>query len=501
MKRVILFAAILAPSFPLAAAAQVTPEHAASLQTQIRDWFQSTLGAGGKSERDPVTVTAAGDHFDVTAPLSLQPGAPRMTGKMMDAGNGRWAVDDIAIPSPSVFHVTLPASTKSGPTRDATITMTIGSQQQSMLIDPTFATPSTLTAKLGDLALTNQFGGPAQLSHIDSGTSATTITPVADGQADIVSATTLTGYSMKVTGGADEPAVSVMFGKTAMTAAFTDVSRERAAQISHVLSQLGQFEKTIKASPAAPAIPRETALALMTALTDLAKSGRIDQTIDDVTVSGQGLTGSLKQFSVGLDSKVDNGKLQAQLPLSANGLTLPDLNLGGLTTLIPTMISLTPKVSSVPTEALMRLSNRLVDDQDPDQQDIQALFRKGPINASIDDFHLDVAGASFAGHLAMAFTSPSAFSGTGQITADNIDKLQQAVAAEPQSAQMAPLLIFMKGIGRVEQNRLVWDIVYRNGRVEVNGQDMAALTGGPAPTQPAAPKRKGPAPRPSPTRP
>lgn len=500
MKRAALLVAVLATSLPLDAFAQVTPEHAASLQAQIREWVQSTFGTGGKIERDPVTVTAAGDHFDVSAVLSQQPDAPRMTGKMTEAGDGKWAVDDVRLPSPSVFHYQLPPPAKpGGPTGEAVVTLALGSQQQRMLIDPTFATPSTLSAKFGDMELTNRLGDLTQLSHIDSGTSETVITPAADGRTDVASATALTGYTIKMTGRPNEPPVSLTFGKTALAARFDGISRERAVQLTHVLGQLGQLEKN---KAGAPQIPREMSLALIAALSDLAKSGRIDQTIEDASVSVQGMTGSLKRLGVGLDSNVADGKLQARMPLAAAGLTLPDMGLGGLVQLIPTVLSLTPKVSSVPTDALMRLSDRLVDKQNPDPQEIQALFSKGPIDAGIDDFRLDVAGASFAGHVAVAFASPQSFRGTGQITADNIDKLQQAVAAEPQSAQMAPLLIFLKGIGRTEQNRLIWDIMYQDGRLLVNGQDMAALTGGSAAARPEEPQPKAPAPRrPSSSRP
>lgn len=504
LRRAALVAVILAPTLPLVAWAQATPDRAAMLQQQIQDWLQSTLGTPAKPGRTPVRVTAAGDHFNVAVPLGTAPDAPVMTGKMTDAGSGRWAIDDISIPSPSVFRYMLPPSkTPGAPTGEITSTVTVGSQQQHALLDPTFATPSTSTSTIKDMSITTAGTNLTQLTHIDGGTGTATMTPVSDGRVDVAINSALDGYSMKMSTGENATPVAVAMGKVSVIANLAGVSRERAMEIAHEVSSKLPNATPQPAPQAAP--DNQKMAALLISLADLAKGVSVDEKMSDLTVTTSNITGTLKLLSIGLTSTTAAGKVQARMPLAAEGLTLPDIGLGNMASLIPTKLAFTPSIGAVPTDALMQVSRKLAAKQDPAGDDIAALFSQGPITANIEDMSLDMAGASFTGGFSTLVTSPNKFSGTGRIAAVDIDKLQQAMAADPQTAQFAPVVIFLKGIGRSEQSRLVWDVIYNDGRLLVNGQDMATLMGPPAqsapaqttPTQPARP----PSARPAPARP
>ena len=506
MRRAALLAMLLAPQLPAAALAQVTPEHAAALQAQLRDWLQTAVGPGLAIGQSPVDVTAAGDHFDLTYPLLTAVGRPLVTAKMTDAGNGRWSIDDVVVPSPSVFNYRLPPSKTGAPSSEVTTTLTIGKLQQQILLDPSFATPTTATSSYGDLSITTQLPGMTQLSHLDSAESHTTITPASDGRVDISGDTSAQGYTMKLPDPSDPQAaaIAVNIAGVSVITTLKDVSKEQGAQMLHLLVQFGQrADKT--AGTKSPALDPATSLALLSALGDFAKSVVIAEKLDDMTVTAKGLTGTIKQLGLGLETKIVDGKAEARLPLSADGLTLPDLGLGTMVQLIPTHVSLTPSVSHVPTGALMQLSKAVVQKQTPDDQDMAALFSQGPIDAALDDIQIDLAGSKLAGHIAMV-ALPDNVSATGQITADNFDSLQQTLAADPQTRQAIPVAIFLKGIARAETGRLVWDVVYRDSSLLINGQDISAMMA-PAPPPPpppaAAPARptQRPAPERRPTRP
>ena len=477
LRRAALVALTLAPALPGLAFAQATPDRAASLQHQIQDWLQTTIGSALAIARSPVQVTAAGDHYDLALPLGVRPDAPTMTGKMTDAGNGRWAVDDVRIPSPSVFHFELPPSKKPGaPTGEITTTTTVGDQSQHILFDPTFATPSTWTSAIKDLSAATTGPTLTQLLHADSAIGASTMTPTTDGRVDVAMNSSLDGYTTKISTEQNAEPITIAMGKATLVATILGLSRERSLELIQTTAKL-----SAPASPGKPAsvkpLDRDAALALIATLADLATGVSFDEKATDIAVTTQGMSGSLKMFALGFASKADGGKLDAQFPLAAEGLTLPELGLGSMAQLIPTKLSLTPTIASVPTSAVMKMARKLADKQDPDDSDVASLFSDGPINAGIDNFKLDIAGSSFAGSIKVLASSPNVFSGTGQITADNIDQLQQTMAADPQTSQVVPLLIFLKGVGRAEQNRLVWDIVYRERHLLVNGQDMTALTG------------------------
>ena len=494
LRRAAFLAVALAPAFPVVCLAQATPDRAASLQQQIQDWLQTTVGSAVTIARSPVQVTAAGDHYDVALPLGTRPDAPSLTGKMTDAGGGRWTVDDVRLPSPSVFHFQLPPSAKPGaPTGEVTTTLTIGEQNQRLLFDPTFVTPSTSTSAIKDLSVTTTGPTLTQLSHVDSAIGASTMTPTSDGRVDIATNSSFDGYTIKMAPEQNADPVSLSMGNASLVMTMLGVSRDRSVELIRILSKISAASAPNQAAAMKP-LDRDTSMALVAALADLATGLSLDEKVTDVAVTTHGMSGTLKLFSFGLASKANSGKLEAQLPLSAEGLTLPDLGLGSTAKLIPTKLALTPTISSVPTSALMQMARKLADKQDPDSSDVATLFSQGPITAGIDNFLLDVAGSSFTGGIKLLASAPNVFSATGQITADNIDRLQQAISADPQTAQVTPLLIFLKGVGRAEQNRLVWDIVYRDGHVLVNGQDMTALAGAGSAASSDAPARARPSP-------
>ena len=382
MKRAALLAMLLAPLSPAAAFAQVTPERAATLQAQIKDWLQTTVGDSLKVDRSPITVTAAGDHFNVAYPLAAASGAPMVTGKMTDAGSGRWSINDVTVPSPSVFHYRLPPTKTGTPGGEATTTLTIGQQQQQFLLDPSFATPSTGSSTFGDLSITTQLPGNTQLSHLDTATSSATITPAADGRVNVTSNGSLKGYTIKMSDPSSpqaQAAIAVAIGNATVLTTMTNVSREHGAQLIHLLAQASQNRRADKAAGTKDtALDQATSLSLLSALADLGQSATIAETLDDLTVTTQGMTGTLKQLALGLDTSVTDGKVKMRLPLSADGLVLPDLGLGNAVVFIPTYLSLTPTLSNVPGSALMQSLKNAIQKQKPRRSGCRRPVQPGP---------------------------------------------------------------------------------------------------------------------------
>ena len=186
----------------------------------------------------------------------------------------------------------------------------------------------------------------------------------------------------------------------------------------------------------------------------------------------------MRQAQIGFQTRTDQGILQAQMSLGMEGLTLPDLPLGDMADPDPDQGDLaarrcpgspSPTWSSSPTTSQ--------NGQEPPDADIAALFSHGGVSVGLDSFGIDVGGSSITGMGKLLIASPDDFSGTAQITATNLDLLQQRVAASPELAQAGPVFIFLKGIGRTVQNRMVWDVTFRDGRLLVNNQDLSAMLG------------------------
>jgi hypothetical protein len=499
VKRLPLLAAALLPLASGAWAADATPEGAQTLERQVREWVTGLLGPTVKIANRPVQITPEGDHYAVVVPLGEAPDASRLTATARAIDGGRWSIDNIRLPSPAEFKISLPQDAdKDGKVGMGPISykVTFGQQSGQILFDPTYATPSTLNSSYQNMDLVATGDLLQQTSHLDRSATTSILRPAANGRVDLLTDGTLEGYRInsKTNDGED---LQVAMGRVRLTGEIDGVSRDRGVQVLQALIQVGSLVETgIKAGAQAtpPKLDEATLKTLVEAIPDLASGMSFDESIEKLAVSYGGMAGSLNAFRAGFAGKSDGGVLNARMDLGAEGLTLPDLGLGDMVQLIPTKVALRPAVSGIATADLVRLAKATQNGGSPSAADIQALFSHGGITAGLESFSVDVAGAGFTGMGKLVFTSPEAFNGTAQITATNLDLLQQRVAANPQLAQALPVFIFAKGIGRTVDNRMVWDVTYQNGRLLVNNQDLSAMTGGApaqeAPKQPARPQQR-----------
>ena len=484
LRRAALCATALLPLATAPVQAQVTAESASALKQQIRDWVAATLGPSVKLGPDiPIQITAEGDHYAIAIPLGDSAAAPALTATARERTQDRWTIDSIRLPSPAEFHLTLPhsAGDMAGST---TYKLTIGQQNGTILFDPTFTTATTSTSSIQDMDLQASGRKLQQSSHLDRGASNTVLRPAANGRVDMIVDSSLEGYRITSTAGPSTQPVKVAVGKARLDANVDGVSRERLAQLVQAVAQLGAAASgatTVdRAGPKADGTsPIPSSAAMLEILADLLAGLSFDETIENLAVSIEGMDGSLSNARLGFAAKGESGMIQARLDLGAEGLTLPDLGLGAMADLIPTRFALRPVVSGVPIDAIKNLAKASGDGKSPDRADIAALFDKGGITAGLESFTIGVAGADFTGNGSVLFTSPQVFGGTAQVSATNLDLLQQRIASDPNLAQAVPGIIFLKGIGRTVQNRMVWDITYKEGRLLVNNQDLSALAGGP----------------------
>lgn len=491
VRRLPIYALALLPLASPVWAADATPEGAQTLERQVRDWITSTLGPTVKLTARPVQVTPEGDHYLVAVPFGEAADAPRVTATARSTEGGRWTIDNFRLPSPTEFKVNIPKpGDDSGATIPVTYKLNFGQQATQILFDPTYTTPSTLNVGTQDMDLSASGEGLEQSSHADRTTTTSSLRPLSNGRVDLLTDGTIEGYRISTkTEGAEQ--LDLGFGRVRVNGQVNGVSRDRSVEVLQALIQIGAAMGTGgKATGATPAPMDDKAVGtLLTAFADLATGLSLEESVEQLTVSYGGMAGSLKSLRLGLGGKSEGGLINARMDIGAEGLTLPELGLGDMVQLIPTKLSLRPMVSGVATADLLRLAKASENGGSPSPEDIQALFSHGGVTAGLESFSIDVAGAGFTGMGKVLVTSPEVFTATAQITATNLDLLQQRVASNPQLAQALPVFILAKGIGRASGNQMVWDISYQNGRLLVNNQDMSALAGG------APPKQEGPKPQ------
>ena len=132
-----------------ALADDMTDAGAQQLEQQVRDWLVGLLGPSVDPGARPLHITADGDHYRLEIPFAGPLAATGATiagdpvsAKLTPLEGGRWALDDIRIPSP--LHVSYPApgAGKDGADVTRELTTTVESQDQHAVLDPSLTSGS-----------------------------------------------------------------------------------------------------------------------------------------------------------------------------------------------------------------------------------------------------------------------------------------------------------------------------------------------------------------------
>ena len=482
--RAAILASLVAWAPATSHAADVTPEQARTLEAQIRAWFASKAGPDLPFAASPIQVTPGGDHFVLTYPRlkAVTPANrwPTTTANARPAEEGRWTLDSLRVQTPATFTMNVPAPAKPGeparPPVPTTYTLNYATQDGGGTWDPALATQSVINTAYTGCELEADSAGATQVTKIESLNSTTTFRPVADGRVDAALDVTGTGYSLHTTvtdPAAGAPAVQLAARQVKIAVAIAGISRERSAQVIPALARFAP-------QPGTKPLPSPEAIrAVIQAMQGLASGMTLTEVLDDFMVNGPGVGFASTQFRLGLEAKADGGFIRGALDVGLDGLTLPGMGLDTFADLLPRHIALQPFVSNVPTQELLQLLQSQMERQEgglPPAQ-VVALFSHGGLKAGLENFAMDIGGASFAGKASVDLPAPNAASGTAQLTATNMDALLTTVQANPALAQAVPVIVFAKGIGRTENGKLVWDMQFDSTKLLVNGVDLTKMGG------------------------
>ena len=470
------------PLLPSIAWSQPAPSaaQAQALEQQIGAWLNAIVAPGLTLPATPVHLAPQGDHYTASVPIGSGANPPVWTANVKPTGN-TWLVYDSRLPSPATFEVTLPASPGSDTTTPDKLvyTVAIGKQSGTANIDPTFSQPTHWSSELSNVDVTAVGTSTEQKTHVDASVSSLDLLPVAGGRVQVSSKSEIQGYRVAMTI-PKAGAVGFSADHASLSSSVDNLSRDRAMAMMHALAQIfaAMPKGGATATPAQEADLKVAAMSLFGTLEGLATGYQIDEKLDGFTLNMAGMEGSLVSVRFGFSVKDENDLLRARLSIGAEGLTLPELGLGTLTSLIPTKVSFTPVVSKIPAVAVTALIDKIKADGEPGPDDMMAMFANGGIDAGLEQMQIDVAGASLTGQGTVTISSPTQFSGVAQFTATNLDALQQKLAANPQTAPGVAGIIFLKGIGKTVDNRMVWNVAFKDGHLLVNDQDMTAMMGG-----------------------
>jgi hypothetical protein len=475
---------------PVGAAAQpIDQDSARALQQNLQSWFAGLLGPNLGATARALRVTAQDNHFEVALPFTATTGENEVSADVRPLEGGRWSVDALHLPAASRFTLQMPEPGEPpgpppgpprgpppGPKIPTVFALSIGAQQSHAVLDPAFASPSSLDIDLGDLGLVTDSARQHQEQRIDRYEVQTVLAPH-DGRLDLTSETTITGWRTASRVG-DKPAVAFGADRIEGRGRVDGIDKEHAAAM---LTAVGGLLATLPPSAAAQSgdtalsAPARAALrAFIESLRGIVTGVRGEETITGmhVAIAGQG-EASVRRVRLVSDGAAPDGMLHAGFDIVLDGLTMPNLPVAAA--LMPHHLELRPSVAGVPLAELTTLALEATDqkvDRARIRTDAAALLAHGGVTFGLDTLDMDVGPAELQGNGRVLLTGPNEYRAEAHVTATGLDELMQRANGNPDLRRALPILAMARGFARPEGDHLVWDIVAGNAGVTINGVEV-----------------------------
>ena len=496
-----LAACVAVAGAPRIAAAEIDDDSATKLEQSLNGWLAGLLGPAVDLGERPVHVAASDDHFALEIPIGRSFGdlgagidAGPVTASVRPIDGARWAIDKLAMPSPLVFTAPAP---QGGGTVETTVT--IESQDQRGVLDPTLATVSTFDSTTIGYQSSVRQPNSTDKTRLERMVSHLTLRPAGPGRVDVHGESDATLMSANATAlGVGN--VSISAAKLSVKARIDRLAPAMAAPIIHAVAELGAMamkevreeaarSKQMQAADGSAAPKRapkanldkngRAALrAAVVAMQSLCSGFDEQYSLEDMRVKSAEFSGHVGKFSSGMAMSAPDGMLRMRLNFVLDGIDSPNVPEGVYREYLPRHIALTPRLGGVASDKVMALLLKAIDSDGNDpglNRQAQALIEGGAVVAGIDDLAVDFGPSSVRGNGEVHVLGPDHYTAVAHVTATGLDTLIRRANTTPELQQAAPVLIFLKGIGLQDGDRVVWDVSYAGKTLLVNGTDMSQM--------------------------
>lgn len=475
--------ALLAP-LPAMAQAPAAPsaDGAKAVADGVREWLAKQLGGIVDVSALPLRVLAEGEAYRLEVPVGgawfdgavkVGDAAVALTVKPLDGG--RWQVVGGGIPA----KLTMEMKDPSGET--SRITIGLESQQNTGVYDPSLKTASNFVTSLTGYTTETQTKAGVQVTRIGKLVGRSEWAPSAPGRVTVQGDSQLEDYST-ITPVPGLGEVKVTMGRLGGSTRIENFDVEGLGTLLRTAFELGSSAKTTgkaatDAKGASTPEQKASALKLVGLVFSMLDAMETDYSYEDIKVDGGAMfSGGLRRFGMGLSAGAPDGKVDVKLRLSAEGLESPMIPPGPWVEFIPHKVSLTPRVSGVSKEAVVALLRTAIETEGSDiEAQAMALLAANPVALGIEDLLLDVGPMRLKGTGSVEVAGIDELSGEAELRATGFDALIRRANAVPELKAAAPVLIFLKGIGKQEGTETVWSITYSDNKVMVNDTDLSDL--------------------------
>jgi hypothetical protein len=365
------------------------------------------------------------------------------------------------------------------------VALALESQQTTGMYDPTLKTASNFVSTITGYTTETTTKAGLQVSRIGKLVGRSEWAPSGPGRVTLQGDSQLEDYST-VTPVPGMGEMKVTMGRLGGSTRIENFDVDGLGTLLRTAFELGSSAKATgkatgkaatDAKGASTPEQKASALKLVGLVFSMLDAMETDYSYEDIKVEGGALfSGSLRRFGMGLSAGAPDGKVDVKLRLSAEGLESPMIPPGPWVEFIPHKVSLTPRVSGVAKDGLVGLLRTAIETEGSDiEAQAMALLAANPVALGIEDLLLDVGPMRLKGTGSVEVAGIDELSGEAELRATGFDALIRRANAVPELKVAAPVLIFLKGIGKQEGTETVWSITYSDNKVMVNDTDLSDL--------------------------
>ena len=475
----------------------ISAEAAQRLERQAHAWLASMLGPHVTIGERPLHITAESDHYRIELPfaaaLSDATGATieadPISAELKPLDGGRWRIDDFRWPSP--LHASFALSERGEASGTEKLTVTIADQEQHGVLDPSLATPSVWDARIKGYAsqITGMKDDGSRKATIDEAVAHLRWEPTSSGRVSVretSEAHLITTNAVAANVGLRAMSIERMQGQMQAE----DVAPAQVAQLLRAMMVLVPIgltaeKQALAGGGAANDRPsklndkeRAAARDTLMALAGLLGGFEEHWTAENLHIVGNSFSWRVAKLMAGFGAGTPDGRSAVHFDVALDGLESPDVPPGVLRDNLPHHVAIALSIGGIRSSDLHALLLRAADSKgsDPKLKDaVLGLLAKEPLVVGLDNVELDFGPAQVRGKGEVRLSNLDHYQGEAHIAARGLDKLIKEANGVPDLAQAMPALFMLKGIGKQDGDKTVWNVAFHDRELLVNGNDMSSM--------------------------
>jgi hypothetical protein len=428
----------------------------------------ATLGTVTTQEQ-AAQFTRSGDDFHVRLPLRgfLTPPGAAIDAVAHPLGDGVVDITSMTFPPAGTVES---AAANAGTTH---LAYSIGEQSIHARIDPSFVQPSSLAASLGAVTLHSDHGEIHSEHSADRYTADGTLSPEPAGLLTFASTAKATNWHLTAHG-ANGFATDTLARTLAGNITVNGLDRIQGTRLlAAARAMMGGAQTPAPGQP--PGLSPEQRRNLrdvIDAAPGLLTHFQAEETMDGIRFTfAPAASGTAGRLRIDMAGDAANERLNVRMNLGMDDLAIASMP-ADTAAYVPHHFDMRPALAGVRIAPLMVLLRAATaPDADPAalQAQLTSLLADPDARIGIESLTFDAGPLRVTASARLTPNANGQIGGDIHVSATGMDELMAQIQEKPATQQALPMILVAKGLGRPDGGALVWDIVFGNGSITVNG--------------------------------